>query len=40
MKSLLPARLHNYDFSPIFVASGFTLAVGIIIYGSLFGRIL
>ncbi|MGF6176247.1 hypothetical protein ABIE33_004559 [Ensifer sp. 4252] len=40
MKSLLPTRFHNYDFSPIFVGAGFTLAIAVIAYGSLFGRVL
>ncbi|MBP1872866.1 hypothetical protein LPJGGPFB_05596 [Ensifer adhaerens] len=40
MRSLLPARFQDYDFSPIFVGAGFTLAIAIIAYGSLFGRIL
>ncbi|MGH6806671.1 MAG: hypothetical protein ACREEJ_07485 [Ensifer adhaerens] len=40
MKSLLPVRFHAYDFSPMFVAAGFTLAIAIIVYGSYFGRIL
>lgn len=40
MKSLLPARFHDYDFSPMFVTAGFTLAIAIIVYGSFFGRIL
>lgn len=40
MKSLLPARFHAYDFSPMFVVAGFTLAIAIIVYGSFFGRIL
>ncbi|WP_274533906.1 hypothetical protein [Ensifer sp. LC163] len=40
MKSLRPARFHGYDFSLMFVAAGFTLAFAIIVYGSLFGRIL
>lgn len=40
MKSLLPVRFRNYDFSPVIVAAGFTFAVGIIAYGSMFGRIL
>ncbi|WP_457580639.1 hypothetical protein [Ensifer canadensis] len=40
MKSLLPIRYHDYDFSPLFVGAGFTLAIAIIAYGSLFGRIL
>ncbi|WEX86467.1 hypothetical protein PZN02_002751 [Sinorhizobium garamanticum] len=39
MKSLVPARFYGYDFSRLWVAIGFTLAIAVIIYGALFGRI-
>ncbi|WP_268817602.1 hypothetical protein [Sinorhizobium meliloti] len=40
MKSFIPARFYTYDFSRLFVALAFTLAIAVIVYAALFGSIL
>jgi hypothetical protein len=40
MKNLIPARLYTYDFTRLFLSLAFTLAIAVMVYSVLFGRIL
>lgn len=40
MRNLIPARIYTYDFTRLYVFLAFTLAIAVIVYAALFGRIL
>ncbi|KSV84909.1 membrane protein [Sinorhizobium sp. GL28] len=39
MRNFTLARFYTYDFTRLFVALGFTLAIAVIVYSALFGSI-